>query len=269
MVVASSYTSIGPPITVSCGGIINPCSSPHLAQSPIAGGISNTCNIEYVSAGVTYPCSTAPAKFSTVSKGDVIVVALDTYADLLQHTTNGWNSVTITDSLGSSYTQAIGKCSSQFPSSWKTSYDPNKCSAIYYATVPSTGMDTVTVVLNSAPQKPSNDIVFDFYMFDVKGITTTGACIASGSGYSSSMTTTTSCPTSDYFLIATFGLGHTDTPTNCPGSPPYCGGFTLSFPGNQFNFSIYSTSGVNTPTYFPATIPTPDNWIEVAAAFTC
>ena len=255
--------------------------APQVRQGPIAGGISNTCSYEYVLAGVTYPCSTAPATFSAVSKGDVIVVALDTYADLLYPTTtNSWNSVKITDSLGSSYIQAIGKCGSQF--TWGTSSGLNRCSAIYYATVPSSGKDTVTVYLNSAPQTAANDIVFDFYMFDVSGITiptTSQPCTASGSSMTSTIETTsssigtTSCPTSGYFLIATFGTEGTDTPTNCqklPCSP--ADGFTYLFPGDKYNFSIYSTSGVvpaATTTTFPATIPTADNWIEVAAAFTC
>jgi hypothetical protein len=122
----------------------------------------------------------------------------------------------------------------------------------------------------------SNSIVFDFYVFDVSGITIPPKpCTASGSSLTSSISTTSSCPTSGYFLIATFGTAGTDTPTNCdyPASSYSCqsaDGFMTSWLHDTTTFSIYSTSGVPPPTtYFPATLPTPDSWIEVAAAFTC
>jgi hypothetical protein len=181
----------------------------------------------------------AVAFTSSVSYGHVIVVAIDTYTWTVPVSS-------VTDSFGSSYVAAVSLCN----------ITADGCSAIYYATSCWSGSDTVTVKLTF----PST--YFDVFIFEVSGITTPTASTGTGAGTGTAVATSSTSFTTEGFLIGTLETFRVDTLT--AGS-----GFTASAEpsGDLFSLNEYSTSGVSSPTTFPATISQSDHWVEVGAAF--
>jgi len=201
------------------------------------------------------PDSTISASFSSsVASGNVIVVAVE-----------GGNGVTkppatvdsVDDSIGSSFIQAV-----------YASYG-GMHAYIYYATLGSSGADTVTVTFST----DLDDLTGWAYLFiyEVSGVTTGGAT-ATGSGTisnSGSVSTSSSITFENgAFLVAIMG---TDiiSPNWVAGS-----GFQFSPTPNGDQFirqtkTMYSTSGVSSPTDFPATLSRLGyslDWVEVGIA---
>ena len=178
---------------------------------------------------------------SSVTSGDVVALGLE-----FDSTTS---ILSVTDSLGSSYTQAV----TVGPSSISGLF-----AAIYYATLGSSGVDSVMVQVSTSncPGGPSTcHDFFDVYIYEVSGVTTSGATTGSGSGTGNSVSTT---PTS--FATGAFLLGMTSFA--CSGGPGgICStsagsGFTLSpdHSGVDATLAEYSLSSVSSPTTFPATL---------------
>jgi hypothetical protein len=204
------------------------------------GVVQNTSG--YSTSGTTKTVAFA----SSVTSGDVVVVAIANY-------NSGSSTVSsVTDSLGSSFTLpgAFPECNGF----------ANACVWIYYATLASSGADTVTVTVGAS------STVDDVYIFEVSGITASGATAgfgASGAGTSASISTLSTAFTSEGFLVSIVKTDFSDVYT--PGS-----GFGLAaFPaGSQDNSRLqYSTGGVTSPTTFPMTIASPDTWTTVGVAF--
>jgi hypothetical protein len=181
-------------------------------------------------------CLTLPVSFAAnVASGNVIVVGVVTYDATV---------TSVIDSLSPPFTQAI------------TSFNGGNGRAyICYATLSSSGPDTITVAFNPAAS------IGNVYTYEASGVTTSGAATASGSSpsqLSTSISTSSSVP----FQIGAFLLGVTIIPDELftPGA-----GFTLSpqFAG-QDSAAQYSTSGVSSPTNFPASIAT--TWAEAGIA---
>lgn len=194
----------------------------------------------------------ASLAFTTpVTSGNVVVVAI--------LTGNPAGTVSsVTDSLPSSYTQAIQR----------SDLDAADTAAIYYATLAKGGSDTVTVTLTSSS-------TWDFYIFEVSGIappTLTTGSGASGPTPSSSVATASTSFTSPAFLIAVVGFGDcgftTPSETISPGS-----GFSyVTAPSGALCSAVEIADPVTPPTTFPGTIKEggstfSDNWVEVGAAF--
>lgn len=189
----------------------------------------------------TSSCSIVATFANPVKSGDIVVVALELYpADS--------SPPTVTDSLSSSYSVAVHTDTT----------DAAGYEYIYLATLKVSGSDTLTITASSETGTA--------YIYEVSGVTTLlkGTSAGRGSCYDNSPTT---CPISTSssvafkpgaFLLASM---FSEDGAFSPGS-----GFT-SGGGTE-----YSTSGVLSPTNFPATVTTPglnvdpDYWVEVAVA---
>jgi hypothetical protein len=191
------------------------------------------------SSGECTSCLTIPVSFSAnVAGGNVVVVGVVTYDASATPT-----ATSVSDSLSPSFTQAIA-----------SSNGANGRTTIYYATLPSGGPDTITVGFSPAAGEA------DVYIYEVSGVTTAGAAAATGSCQPScqsptSISTSFSLP----FPMGAFLLGV----TIIPDEPFTQGtGFTLSPQfASQDSAAQYSTSGVVSPTNFPASIAS--GWAEV------
>ncbi|MFI5450412.1 MAG: hypothetical protein ACHQ03_11685 [Candidatus Bathyarchaeia archaeon] len=183
-----------------------------------------------VSSSCTSTCQVAVAFPSSVTSGDVVVVAI---TDEL----NGFaGSVTISDSLSSSYSLATSVTDSQ--DQWSV--------LIYDTTLTSSGADTVTVTDSSGNSK-----LLYASIFEVSGVTTTSAQTGTNTGYCSpacSAGVTTSSSAS--FIPGAFLLAMvaSDVSSSSAGT-----GFTGYGPNPDF-LTEYATSSVSSPTYFPASL---------------
>ena len=175
-------------------------------------------------------CATLPVSL-TATSGDVVVVTMLVDPSL----------TSIADSLSSSFTPALS---------------PFLCDGgsticyIYSATLSSSGADTITITI------PGTHILIEAYAYEVSGVATPPIVTAVNTGSSASVSTASTSFQSGAFLLGTFvGFG-TFTAT----SP-----FTLSPRGaNLFLFEEYATSGVTSPTTFPATFAAvTGSWIDV------
>ena len=201
--------------------------------------------------GPCVPCVITVSFPSNVMSGDVVVVGLQYPADAPPSS--------VTDSLGSSYTQAVATTIIN-----PAPYQP--AAAIYDANLASSGPDTVTV------QFPTHSLA-SVYIFEVSGVTTTGA--TTGSGIGSTYPQVSTSPTyfqSGAFLFGMVGFYQCFGPGLAGAGP----GFTL-VTENEPTLAVgmsgaeYSTSGVSSPTNFPATQSTScvelaDVWAEVGIA---
>src|SRR5208337_3737552 len=104
---------------------------------------------------------------SQITKGDVVVVGVD-IADNGGGGGNAFQSVS--DSLGSSYTQAVTS----------TDSDPHDNLRIFYATVSTNGLDTITLTMIHA--SAGGELNLDLYIYEISGVTTSGAGVAQNSG---------------------------------------------------------------------------------------
>lgn len=167
------------------------------------------------------PCTTLPISF-TATSGDVVVVSMLVTPSL----------TSITDSLSSSFTQAAS-----FPCDGGST----NC-YIYYATLVSSGADTITITI------PSPNIGIEAYVYEVSGVVTPPIVTAVSSGASNQVSTASTTFQSGAFILGTLGDDDVSSPFTA-GS-----GFTLSPNGGSFSlFEEYSTSAVLSPTTFPAT----------------
>jgi len=205
--------------------------------------------------GNPFPGLTISASFSSnVVSGNVIVVAVVSMDA-------AWNPApTVTsvgDSRGSSFTQAV------------YASHGDKYAYIYYAMLSSSGPDTVTVTFSSAPSIQNGAAYL--FIYEVSGVTTTGIATATGSGTissSGSITTSSTNFESGAFLVAIMA-------SNIVSSDWVAGSsfqFSPTPNGDQFirlSKGMYSTSGVFSPTNFPATLSRQGyslDWVEVGIA---
>lgn len=197
--------------------------------------------------GPCVPCSVSISFQSNVASGDVVLVGLQYPADSPPSS--------VTDSLGSSYNQAVA-----------TAIIPpgnQPAAAIYDATLDSNGANTVTVDF------PTHSLV-SVYIFEVRGVTTTGVETGSGIGTFYGQISTNPNPVS--FPTGAFLLGMmASLLCESPQLAAAGTGFTLvnENSGPYLSGAEYSTSGVSSPTFFPATQSglCINIWAEVGAAF--
>ncbi|MGA2310611.1 MAG: hypothetical protein ABSG57_13840 [Candidatus Bathyarchaeia archaeon] len=197
-----------------------------------------------------------------VTSGNLLVVAV----------TVGSNPpvtvISVSDSRGSSFTQAV---SDSMTNNYAYAY-------IYYAILSSSGPDMVTATFSAVPYKDPNDPlggtgIAYLHIFEVSGVSTVGITTGNDSGLLSGVGTISTSSTafqSGAFLVA---IATEDILT---GNWAVGTGFTLS-PNpsydqyNDLSMTQYSTSGVASPTTFPATLSASGgndkNWVEVGAAF--
>jgi hypothetical protein len=176
---------------------------------------------------------------NNVASGDVIVVGV-----VVADASIPLNA--ITDSLGSSFTQAAASNDTSPPIVY-----------IYYATLSSSGADVVTTTLNAAA--PAQSV----YIYEISGVTTVGALNATGSGEGTFISTSSALS----FKTGAFLLGIIGE-NNFVGTATAGAGFTLS-PNNSgvgVAYAQYSTSGLSSPTSFQATTNSAVNWAEDAIA---
>ena len=178
----------------------------------------------------TLPQTIGASFSSSVTAGDVVIVAVATESGPV---------TTATDSLGSSYTSA------QFE---EDSY--GNTVQLFYATLSSSGTDTITVHFPSAPD------ALELYAYEVRGVSTFGFTTVVGSGgYGTSVQTSSSAS----FPDGAFLLG-VET-NNAPASAQQGSGFILS-PQASYSGAEYSVSGVSSPTNFPFTLSSSAYWCE-------
>ena len=172
---------------------------------------------------------------SNVVNGDVVVVGVVVAGA-------SFTVSSLTDSLSSSFTQAVVSNSTPPPTVY-----------IFYATLSSSGAEVVTATFSAAA--PAQSI----YIYEVSGVTTTGAATATGSGLGTSIST--SSPVT--FQTGAFLLGVIGT--NSFGGTATAGtGFTLSADtsGIGATHAQYSISGITSPTNFQATTNSVVSWAE-------
>jgi len=198
------------------------------------------------------PGQTISASFpSNVASGNVIVAAVAS-GDANSNPPATVSSVS--DSRGSSFTEAV-----------HVTNTVNAHAYIYYATLSSSGLDTVTVTFTS-DLSDYNGMAY-LFIYEVSGVKTTGVATATGIGWSSGSVSTSSSISfeSGAFLVAIMG-GQTFSSSWAAGS-----GFQFS-PTHPYDIyaqlakGMYSTSGVFSPTNFPATLSPNQNWVEAAIA---
>jgi hypothetical protein len=176
---------------------------------------------------------------SNAARGDLIVVGV-VVADA------SFTLSSLTDSLGSSFTQAVTSNGTLPPIVY-----------IYYGTLSTSGVEIITATFSAAA--PAESI----YIYEVSGVTTAGVATATGSGTDRSISTSSSVSFQNgaflLGIIGTNGFGGTAT----AGS-----GFTLStdISGAGITYAQYSLSGVSSPTSFQATASSAVSWVEDAIA---
>lgn len=156
--------------------------------------------------GATSPAVVAVTLPNNVASGDVLVVGLAIYP--------GWSSMSVSDSLGSSFTQAV-----------TVGTGDTYSGSIYTATLSSSGPDTVTAQITALNPTP-----FDAYVYEVAGVSTAGLATGTGSGAVYAPSTSSVSFQPGAFL---FGIIVDDF-----GGPVTAGaGFTLSTENSGFGFS--------------------------------
>ena len=235
---------------------------PAHASSSLIQRNSTWCNT-FHSYDICNDAATLSVSFaSSVISGNLLIVAV-TVGSNPQVTV-----LTISDSRGSSFTQAI---SYSMTNNYAYAY-------IYYAILTSSGPDTVTATFSAVPYKdPSDPLggtgIAYLHIFEVSGVTTTGVATGKGAGLLSGVGTISTSSTafqSGAFLVAiaaediltglwTVGTGFTLSPN--PSDDEF----------NGLSMTEYAVSGVSSPTTFPATLSasggSDKNWVEVGAAF--
>ncbi|MGA2665946.1 MAG: hypothetical protein ABSF83_13490, partial [Nitrososphaerales archaeon] len=180
----------------------------------------------------TSTCSVPVAFGSPVTSGDVIVVG---YAYGLPLTSLG-------DSLGTTLSVA--------------NFTAGAISALIgYGTLASSGTDTVTAKFSNPGAAVGGVAVFTLYIFEVSGVTTSGAVVADGDGFSSTPSTTASTSSTAFesgaFLLGV--VGGTTPPLDFSSSSS---SWTTESSGG-FSAATYATSGVSSPTTFPVKASSP------------
>lgn len=182
------------------------------------------------------PCLSTTISVSfpgSVTSGDIVVVGV---------ASDGQQFSSLSDSLGSSYTQAAGASNSG-----------SEYGYIFLATLSNAGPDTITVTFVGTPS------MADVYVFEVSGVSTVSSATATGAGTGSSVST--SSPVSfqpGAFLLAVINSGTSVVQGK---------GFNLvSSTFTNESATEYATGGVPSPTNFPATLFVAAPWTEVGIA---
>jgi len=185
--------------------------------------------------------STLSVSFTgNVASGDVIVVGVVVAGA-------SFTVSSLTDSLSSSFTQGVTSTNAPPPTVY-----------IFYATLSSSGADIVTATFSAAA--PAQSV----YIYEVSGVKTTGVETATGSGFGTSISTSSPVDfqTGAFLLgiIGTNSFGGNATPGN---------GFTLSADnsGTGATHAQYSVSGITSTTNFQATTNSVVSWAEDGIAF--
>jgi hypothetical protein len=244
-----------------------------MLASPLAAHAVYEAPLVQQASGGCFGCSstTSTASFDApVTGGNLIVVGIASAYE----PTGIAGSFSVSDTLESSYVQAASHCEVPGIAS---------CAAIFYATAPSSGSDTVTVTVNNADNPNSIDI----FVYELIGVTTAGSATGTGQGFGEivapvhlirwdtrslpdtpppqfSVSTTSTSFTDQAFLLGVVSAGAVVDPTFTAGA-----GFTASAPssGSDDGFAQYSLSGVTSPTTFPGTLTEfAGPWSEVGLA---
>ncbi|MGA2876589.1 MAG: hypothetical protein ABSE82_13755, partial [Nitrososphaerales archaeon] len=159
--------------------------------------------------------------------------------------TSPHGSFTVTDSLGTTYTEVTFVCNSQYGAS---------CAGIAVGTATRSGADTVTVGARGLPHQE------DTFIYELSGVNATGLTTGTGQGVSTPISTASTTFSSGSFLVGVTDLYTIGTFTAGTG-------FTASSEnsGDQAGYAQYSYSGVTSPTTFPATT-SGGNWSEAGIA---
>jgi hypothetical protein len=200
----------------------------------------------------TNPVVVAVTFSSNVAMGDVIVVGLafERFGAVIPP---------LTDSLGSTFTQAV----------MATVVPPGHVAAIYTATLLSSGPDTVTVTFSNSHGSPPEILstTYQVYIYEVAGVTTTGAHTATGSGQTGGSFSTSSTVS---FPVGAFLLGVIYYSTPEPSGTTTAGaGFTLSpvtCPAGGCQTAAEYSDPVSSPTNFPASSTQNTQWAEAGIA---
>jgi hypothetical protein len=186
---------------------------------------------------------------SNVAMGDVIVVGLafEQFGAVIPP---------LTDSLGSTFTQAV-----------MATVSPGHVAAIYTATLSSSGADTVTVTFSNSHGGGQFSTTYQVYIYEVAGVTTTGAHTATGSGLTGGSFSTSSTVS---FPVGAFLLGVIYYSTPEPGGTTTAGaGFTLSpvtCPAGGCQTAAEYSDPVSSLTNFPASSTQNTEWAEAGIA---
>jgi hypothetical protein len=187
---------------------------------------SNTGN---TGCTISSTCILTVAFSSPVTSGDVIVVGI---------AENGLGSPLPSDTLSTTFTQMVNE-------------SEIGTTLLYSGTISGSGSDSITITDTSGS---TNSI--DAEIFEVSGVTTAGAQEATGSGGCSSGTCDLSTSSVAFipgaFLISAYALDISISSFSA-GS-----GFTPVTLSTNY-YSEYSTSGVSSPTNFPASVDSYDS----------
>ena len=244
-------SAVGSPQQISLTGTGTAVVAPAVSLSPssLTFGSSAVTMVQDASAAGSGSTTLAATFGSNVTKNNLMVVGASSYAG------NTFASAAITDTLGSTWSLAVARN----PGTTGTPSQSN----LYYAVVPSTGHNVVTVHATG-----TNNL--HLHIYEISGLVTSSVLDQTGSNYQSSATAgtvSTSAPTTtaNEFVLAYFGRDN--------GSGTWTAGIgygnTLSSPitGSADAFSedkIISATGTQTAT---ATSSATDALTSVIATF--
>jgi len=176
---------------------------------------------------------------SNVASGDLLVVGV-----VVGEASFALSS--LSDSLGSSFTQAVASTSAPPPIVY-----------IYYATFYKSGAEVVTAAFTAAA--PAESI----YIYEVSGVKTAGLATATGSGTGTLISTSSSVSfQAGAFLLGVIGM-------NSFGGNATAGtGFSINIDnsGRGVAYAQYSIPGVPSTTSFQAATTSAVSWAEDAIA---
>ena len=203
------------------------------ASSPLIQQNNNGC----------FGCATATPTISfasQVTSGNVIIVAV-----ALFDFNSPYGVFTVSDTLGTTFTEVTHVCNSPAYAN---------CAGIAVGTAAATGSDTLTLNFVTTPDQD------DIFIYDLSGVSTSGLTSGTGQGSSSPISTSSTA-----FSAGSFLVGVTDLLNS--GTFSAGAGFTASTEssGDQLGYAQYSTSGVSSPTTFPAST-TGSTWAEAGVA---
>jgi hypothetical protein len=240
-------------------------------------GISQLPLMQQASGGCSDCDNSASVNFGqAVTVGNLIVVGVSTTFEPI----DPLNVFSLSDTLNSTFTAAVINCVAPAQESR---------TAIFTATAPSTGSDSVGVVVNVDESVQSIDI----FVYELSGVTAAGITIGTGQGYcelvlspiiaagavhdsefgceGTAVATSSTSFSNLAFLLGVVGVASLADPSFGAGA-----GYTATPPtsGSGAGFAEYSTnsvaapSSVTSPTTFPANLGGGDYfWTEVGVAF--
>jgi hypothetical protein len=194
--------------------------------------------VQQNNAGCVSCGSTLTVAFTPVTSGNVIVVGVVSAFTTL-------TSPFITDSLGSSFVQAATQTFGQL------------FIFIYYATLSSSGADSVKATFTA-----SGGVRQNVYIYEVSGVTTTGLTTGtSPDSFGTAISTPATAFQTGAFLFGIAGTGLSSTVGAGAGFTP-----STDNSGNGFSHAEFSIAGASSTTTFPQTATSDVSWIEVGIA---